>query len=622
MSNLKLILDDSRRLTGKNLFMDQSGAILDAFVSGLDKQKVVDTWLDNLLPLLKGVGWAETKCVYRIFEDGVSLGFAAPLDALYAATEINEAAWEMTTSSLSEEENKESDEKPNLSELINTLNASIESERNPHLLELIQSSEDKNIAYLVDDDEFSLGYGTSSQTWNINNLPDKNTIEWNTYKTVPTALVTGTNGKSTSVRLSAHILKQAGIRCGVTSTDFIKVGDTIIDKGDYSGPGGARMLLRHKQTEAAVLEVARGGLLRRGLPIPQVDVALVTNVAEDHLGQYGINSVEALTAAKMMVAKAAKKQLILNADDKNIVRFAEHTLKQIEQHEQTGKTTGLNVSKIAQEPLAEYLPEKIVWFSLKETNPVIMAARENAQAVCFLRDDCIIYAVDKNTPENETVIINANDIPMTLQGAAVHNVQNALGAVALTKALGVNDSDIHKALSTFKSDAEDNPGRGNMFEYRGAKIILDFAHNVHSMDAMAKTLANIPAKRKILMLCHAGDRSNAEIKAMTTSSMAMKPDLVWVCELPKYLRGREIGELPKVITAAVIENGLSSDNIYYQDNLLKGAEDIIQQLQVDDLVFMMALSDRDEIAALLLPEVSQELPQEQSAADAKDNKHV
>jgi len=606
MSNIKLTLDDSRRLTGKNLFMDQSGAILDAFISGIDKQVVVDLWLKNLLPLLEGVGWSNTQCVYRIFEDGISIGFAAPMDALYAATDINEAAWEITSSSLLRDEDKT----PDLSGLIHNLNASIKEEINPQLLDLISLAEDKGIAYLVDDDEFSLGFGTSSSIWDINTLPELENIDWDTYKTVPTALVTGTNGKSTSVRLSAHILKQAGIRCGVTSTDFIKVGDTIIDKGDYSGPGGARMLLRHPQTEAAVLEVARGGLLRRGLPIPQVDIALVTNVAEDHLGQYGINSVEALTAAKMMVAKAAKKQLILNADDENIVRFVELTHKKTkQQNEQTASIVNLNVSKIEQEPLAEYLPEKIVWFSLKEYNPVIVAAKANSQTVCFLRNDHIIYADDKS----ETSIINVKEIPMTLQGAAVHNVQNALGSVALSKAFGVNDLVICEALSKFKSDAEDNPGRGNMFEYRGAKIILDFAHNVHSMNAMAKTLANIPAKRKILLLCHAGDRSDAEIHAMTSSSMAMHPDLVWACDLPKYLRGREMGEVPKIITKSVLESGVTENCIYYQDSPLEGAEDIIQQLQQDDLVFMMALSDRDEIAELLVTDVS---------AVTKDNKNA
>ena len=594
MSDIRLSLDDSRRLTGKNLFMDQSGAILDAFVSGIDKQVVVDTWLKNLQPLLEGVGWAETQCVYRIFEDGISLGFAAPIDALYAATEINEAAWEMATESVLEK----NDDNFLQAEKITKFVESIDDERNPKLHELIDDAGTNKTAYLVDDDEFSLGFGTSSETWTINKLPGLDSIDWGKYKTVPTALVTGTNGKSTSVRLSSQIIKQAGKRCGVTSTDFIKVGDTIIDKGDYSGPGGARMLLRHPQTEAAVLEVARGGLLRRGLPIPEVDVALVTNVAKDHLGQYGINSVAALTAAKMMVAKAATKQLILNADDENIVRFVEQAHnKNQQQFTSSAATAGLNVVEIAQEPIADYLPKKIVWFSLDENNPLIIESRKNFQTVCFLRDDEIIFSeTDKNT---ETAIIDVKDIPMTLNGAAVHNVQNALGAVALSKALEINDTDIRKALSQFKSNAEDNPGRGNLFEYRGAKIILDFAHNVHSMDAMAKTLANITAKRKILLLCHAGDRSNVEIHAMTTSSMAMQPDLVWACELPNYLRGREVGEIPNIIKDAVLESGLNDESVRYQESPLAGAKDIIKQLQEDDLVFIMALSDRDEIAALI-----------------------
>lgn len=594
MSNIKLTLDDSRRLTGKNLFIDQSGAVLDGFISGIEKQIVVDTWLESLRPLLEGVGWSETECFYRIFEDGISLGFAAPIDALYAATDINEAAWETTRNFILNEES----DNTHLSELLNSLKDSISNEQNPLLLNLIKIATEKQIAYLVDDDEFSLGLGVTSKTWGINDLPSIDSIQWSNYKTVPTALVTGTNGKSTSVRLTAHILKQAGIQCGVTSTDFIKVGDTIIDKGDYSGPGGARMLLRHKQTEAAVLEVARGGLLRRGLPIPEVDVALVTNVAEDHLGQYGINSVEALTAAKMMVAKAVKKQLILNADDSNIVNFVIQTQRATENKTDKGtqNKNKLNVSKIEQEPLATNLPKNIVWFSLREDNPVIISARKHSDNVCFLRDGHIIYS----TAKVEATIIDVKEIPMTLDGAAVHNVQNALGAVALSKAFDINDSDIRDALSHFKSDANDNPGRGNMFEYRGAKIILDFAHNVHSMDAMAKTLANIPAKRKILMLCHAGDRSDTEIHNMTSSSMAMQPDLVWVCELPNYLRGRELGEVPKIITDSILENGLAKESIYYQDNLLKGTEEIIQQLQQDDLVFIMALSDRDEIAALLV----------------------
>ena len=592
MTDILLKIDDSRRLTGKNFFSDKPGTVLDALVSGVDKQTVVDLWLEQLDGLLTETDLSASKRFYRLFEDGVSVGFTAPTDALYAATEINESAWNRMKRLMLSDSNYDLGPGPDLTnaELIQL----IRDESNPQLLSLIAAAEANDIVYLVDDDAFSLGYGAGSETWNINALPDLDTLDFTKYKTVPIALVTGTNGKSTSVRLSSQIIKQAGLRCGVTSTDFIRVGDTILDTGDYSGPGGARMLLRHPDTEAAVLEVARGGLLRRGLPIPQVEVALVTNIAEDHLGQYGINSIAALTTAKMIVAKADCKSLVLNADDENLVAFVDKSKAKAEADRVSSASTS-SVSIVDLAPLASRLPERITWFSLDESNPVIIEARSQQQNVCFVRNDQIIYA----TPSDETNIIDINDIPMTLQGAAVHNVQNALAAVALSKALDIDTRPIREALAQFRSDVTDNPGRGNLFEYQGAKLMLDFAHNVHSMNAMASTLRNMPAARKILLLCMAGDRADSDVRKMVHSAMTMQPDLVWVCELPNYLRGRELGSLSNVIASAVRETGLIDSAIHFASDPLQGAEAIIKQLQADDLVFIMALSQRDDIATLM-----------------------
>ncbi|WP_022952023.1 Mur ligase family protein [Leucothrix mucor] len=588
-------LDDSRRLTGKNFFMDRPGAVIDAFVEGVDKQQVVDVWLAQLAPLLSAVDWQAEQRIYRIFEDGVSLGFSAPMDALYAATEINEAAWALTVEQLL---NSKTVSEITLTELSKTLLNTLEAERNPKLLAIMQAAEQHKVDCLVDDDFVSLGYGRSAEVWPVQKLPDPKQLDWSHYKTIPMALVTGTNGKSTSVRLTSHIMQQAGLRCGVTSTDFIRVGDTIIDKGDYSGPGGARLLLRHPETEVAVLEVARGGLLRRGLPIPQVNAALVTNVASDHLGQYGINTVAALTAVKMLVAKGVAKDgtLVLNADDANLVTFVKQFAAQEKNYlapvcisDGDSSEDGITVQPAA-------LPAKITWFSLDENNPVIAQAKSKGQAVCFVRDQQIIY-VSADGTENQIVAVN--DIPMTLQGAAIHNIQNALGAVALSTALDVDASAIKSALMSFNSNAADNPGRGNLFSYHGAQVMLDFAHNVHSMDAMATTLKNMPASRKLLLLCLPGDRSDEEARAMTLSAMAMNPDGVWVCELPPYLRGRALGDMPAIIAAAVRETGLAQAAIQQADSPLAGFSDILEQLQADDLVFVMALSQRDDMAALL-----------------------
>ncbi|TWX72626.1 Mur ligase [Colwellia sp. C1TZA3] len=564
---MTLSLDDNRRLTGKNLLSDQPGAIIDAFVSGIDKLIVVNIWSVYANRLLKAVNWSNEKLYSRIFEDGITIAISAPIDALYAACDLNEIAWQLTCEELTNTANEEE-----ISIAIARLKATIAEEVNPDLLALIKQSKAKGIVYLVDDDEFSLGYGTTAQCWPISALPELSSINWSQYQSIPLAYVTGTNGKSTSVRIMSQIIEQAGKCCGVTSTDFIRVGDNIIDHGDYSGPGGARMLLRHPDTQTAILEVARGGILRRGLPIDNVDAALITNIAEDHLGQYGINTVAALAQAKAVVAKGlqhngeSKGILVLNADDEHLVALAPELL----------------VNKC--------------WFSLDENNSTLQQHKQKGGAVCFVRDQQLLYS-DAN---EETNIIAVNDIPMTLNGAALHNIQNALGAIGLAKSLDIENKAITKALSKFASNSEDNPGRGNQFSVNNAQVIMDFAHNVHSMEAMAVTTANIKAQRKFLMLSHAGDRTDAEIINMTKTALKMQPDFIIAAELIPYLRGRAVGEVPQLIAETALAHGLKKTDIYFFDSPFAGAKYIVEQLQADDLALLMVLSERAEITELLL----------------------
>lgn len=567
VENIKLSVDDSRRLTGKNLLSDQPGAIIDAFVSGIDKLIVVNIWSVYAKRILKAVNWPNENIYSRIFEDGVSIAISAPIDALYAACEVNEAAWQLTCDEITSTLNQES-----FTAAVERIKSEIAEEVMPELLALIAQAKAKNVVYLVDDDEFSLGYGATAQSWPISALPDKDSINWSQYKSIPIAYVTGTNGKSTSVRIMSQIIKQAGQCCGVTSTDFIRVGENILDHGDYSGPSGARMLLRHHDTQTAILEVARGGLLRRGLPIDNVDAALITNVAEDHLGQYGINTVAALAQAKAIVTKGliengvSNGTLVLNADDENLVA------------------------------LAPKLPVNHCWFSLNENNLTLQQHKQQGGAVCFVRDQQLIYA-DRN---EESIIIAVNDIPMTLNGAALHNIANALGAIALAKSLNIANQAITTALTTFASNNEDNPGRGNQFTIKNAQVIVDFAHNVHSMDAMAVTTANLNAKRKFLMLSHAGDRTDAEIIALTKAAIKMQPVVIVTAEVEQYLRGRALGEVPKLIADTALAAGWKQSNIFSFSSPFQGAKYIVEQLQADDLALLMVLSEREEITALLL----------------------
>ena len=294
---IKLSLDEVRRLTGPNLLSYYTGAIIDVFIEGLSQPTVIDCWRKHVNICQEQIGWTE-KSFVRLFDGGASMSLSAPVDQLYSACDLIEIAWDCCVAELQDGQSLDIDDK------IDALITTISEEKNPALLHFIKIASEQGVRCLVDDDEISLGTGRSSQTFAVDNLPNTESLQWDSFKDIPIALITGTNGKSTSVRLAAEIAKAEGLHAGVTSTDFIKVGDHIIDEGDYSGPGGARMLLRNNNTEIAFLEVARGGLLRRGLPVYSANAALVTNVASDHLGQYGINTVDEIAEVKLMVAKA------------------------------------------------------------------------------------------------------------------------------------------------------------------------------------------------------------------------------------------------------------------------------------------------------------------------------
>jgi UDP-N-acetylmuramyl tripeptide synthase len=559
--NYKLQLDDSRRLTGKGFDWDYCGAIIDCFISGIEKQTVVNCWQKQIDFLLAAVGWELEHTHSRIFEDGASFLISAPMDALYAATEINEAAWLLCCDEL-----QDTQKSPKKAILVENLKQIIADEINPQILNWIQQAKINHVPCLIDDDEISLGYGASSQTWAVSQLPNLDSINWSQYQSIPIAMVTGTNGKSTTVRLTSEMIKAAGICCGITSTDFIKVGDEIIQEGDYSGPGGARILLRNSKTELALLEVARGGLLRRGLAVDEIDAALITNIAEDHFGEYGINNLDALTKAKCIVAKGLTSgTLILNADDVQLVKVS--------------KTLNHNIS----------------WFSLDKNNPVLVEHRKSFAATCYLDSGKMVYQDQHQCIE----VIDVKEVAMTFNGAAKHNIQNALGAIALAFTLNIDLAAIRYALKNFNSDSEDNPGRGNRYHLKGAEVILDFAHNTHSMNAMVETVKDMPANRKILMLSAAGDRSDKEIQEMTMAAMMMQPELLVIVEIEEYLRGREVSVIPQLIQKQALDLGQDPAKIMICKDSLTGAEAILDLLQSGDLALIMALTQRPEISKLL-----------------------
>ena len=252
-------LTDSRRLTGANLFWDYPSAIIDVSIDGA-AEPLIGAWQRTARTLLKALGREQEQTCFRVFEGGASLLISAAIDALYSTCELNEVAWKCAVDQMEAGTlNKETDD---LSADIKRLRTEFDAEANPALLALQSAAAQHGVPFLWDDDEVSAGYGATACIWAADSLPAVDDVDWQSIHSIPLALVTGTNGKSTTVRMTAAIMNAAGNRAGLTSTDFIRVGDRTIDKGDYSGTGGARMLMRQGDVEMAVLEVSRGGLLR------------------------------------------------------------------------------------------------------------------------------------------------------------------------------------------------------------------------------------------------------------------------------------------------------------------------------------------------------------------------
>jgi UDP-N-acetylmuramyl tripeptide synthase len=555
----RLILDGCRRLTGPSLVWSKTGAILDVLLRDIDQDQVLDCWYRHVNALLSQLHWQQPKLTHRRFENGLNLLLAAPIDQLYSAVLVLETAWYFCTCELLEVTVESRDQ------LIQDIFEEMQSEKNDALIALQQAATDHGTDFLVDDDVVSIGHGDGSSSYNVGQIPPVEQIDWDSIHDIPVAMITGTNGKSTSVRLLDGIARAAGQVSGVTSTDFVRVGDDILDQGDYSGPGGARLLLRDRRLQVAFLEVARGGILRRGLPLRRARAALVTNVANDHLGQYGVNTLAALTETKFAVSKtlAENGMLVTNADDSGIVEF-----------------------------LAGRQAQNLCWFSLDKSNPEIQQQIKNNGRCCFEENGFIVYFDGQQFEQ----ICAVNDIPMTLNGAALHNLRNALGAVGVATAMGYTTAQMAAGLSHFNSDEHDNPGRLNSFELNNsARVIVDFAHNAHSVAAVADTVGRMPARQKWALFGSAGDRSDDEIAAIARGVCALEPNHVVITEVEGYLRGRALGEVSEIMKQACLQSGLAESQIIFAESPLAGVKLAVSRMQSDDLGLFLVLSERDQV---------------------------
>ncbi len=334
-ATITLPFEDSRRLTGANLFFAFTGAVLEVVADVADVE-LLDEWRRRVARARERLGWRLTEAVARVHRPGASLAISAPCDQLFVATEVNEWAlcsallaqdpvrWQnlqqaLVRAALEDADDPQSVVHPVLEEsaAFTRFERLAAAERRPALHPLIQAATVRSVQHVLDDDFLTVGAGTGGVDFPLDDLPAVTDVPWDSVHDIPTAIVTGSNGKTTTVRLLAACARAHGWHVAYSSTDGVFFDGEVVSAGDYSGPAGGRMALRDRRAQAAILETARGGILRRGIAVSRTQVALVTNVSSDHFGEYGIFDLDALADVKLSVAAVVAPDglLVLNADD-------------------------------------------------------------------------------------------------------------------------------------------------------------------------------------------------------------------------------------------------------------------------------------------------------------------
>lgn len=335
---------------------------------------------------------------------------------------------------------------------------------------------------------------------------------------IPVISITGTNGKTTTTRLVSSVLKRMGYITGMTSTDGIYINDECVDSGDDTGVESAKCILLNRDVDIAVLETARGGIVKRGLAYDLADVAAITNISEDHLGCNNIKTMEELCMVKSLVAEAVKEDgyVVINADDK----WCRKIIPRIK--------------------------SKIIYFSNDPNNDLILKNISLGEIAIYIKDK-YIYANNRGI---EYKLNNVCNIPITLNGVLEFNIENAMAACGILIGLGVDYSMIKIGLNKFGLDSNDNSGRFNVYDCNGIKVILDYGHNIEGYKKVLRSLKQISAGRIVGIIGLPGDRTDrcaneiGKISAEFLDKIIIKED--------KCKRGRKIGEVAKLIEEGVV----------------------------------------------------------------------
>ena len=371
---------------------------------------------------------------------------------------------------------------------------------------------------------------------------------------IPIIAVTGTNGKTTTTRLLAHIVKNNGFKVGFTTSDGIYVQNHMMEKGDTTGPISAEYILKDPTVEFAVLETARGGILRSGLGFSRCDIAIITNIQEDHLGLSDIHTLEDLARVKSTVVKSVKKDgwAILNAEDEQCLRIANE------------------------------LSCNVAYFSMDENNPKVKQFSKEGKIVAVYENGFI--TIKKG--EWKIRVERATHVPLTMGGKARVRIAKVLAATLASYLQGFKTEDISLSLQTFIPSAAQTPGRMNIFEFKKFKVLIDFAHNASGYRGVEEFLSSVKATKKIGIIAGVGDRRDEDIKECASIAARMFDHIIIRQE--KHLRGRTEEEIIGLIMEGIAESGrtVTHEIIKKEVEAIKHAID-----NAEEGSFITALSD-------------------------------
>ncbi len=375
---------------------------------------------------------------------------------------------------------------------------------------------------------------------------------------IPIAGITGTNGKTTTARMMAHILKLAGYTPGLTSTDGVYIDGHRTVPGDMTGPVATRMVLSDPQVDVAVLEIARGGLLRAGMGVRHCDVGAVLNVKSDHLGLRGIGTLEDLAKVKRIVVEVARETAVLNADDALCLKMADYT-------------EAKNLCYVTMDPTHGLVGEHIK----AGGRGVVLESGIKGQMIT-------IYDHGAHIP-----LLWTHLIPATLEGRAMHNVQNAMFAAAIAFSMGLKLEDIRHGLRTFDTTFFQAPGRMNIFDEHPFKVILDYGHNAAAVEAMCTLVDRLEvAGKRICVLAGPGDRRDEDIQDI--GRIAAGHFDRYICRRDDGLRGRGPDEVPNLLRESLLAHGVAPERILMIPDEQTATDAALREAQSGDLLLLFA----------------------------------